>query len=74
LLTFDTRPDIDCPGAASYSWANDVIKINKEFGMPIKKIPTVSRRIHPMAIGAAAILLGVAVTAAALLVRAASSH
>ncbi|SHN23533.1 hypothetical protein SAMN05192549_10635 [Duganella sacchari] len=39
--------------------------------MPIKKIPTVSRRVHPAAItGAAMVLLGLAVTLTALLVRA----
>lgn len=38
--------------------------------MPIKKIPTVSRRFHPALLGAAAILLGLAATAAALLARA----
>lgn len=37
--------------------------------MPIKKIPTVSRRFHPLLAGAAAILLGLAGTAAALLSR-----
>jgi hypothetical protein len=40
--------------------------------MPIQKIPTVSRRIHPAAItGAAMILVGVAITLTAMLMRAA---
>lgn len=39
--------------------------------MPIKKIPTVSRRIHPAAItGAAMVLVGLAITLTALIVRA----
>jgi len=39
--------------------------------MPIKKIPTVSRRVHPAAItGAAMVLVGLAVSLTALLVRA----
>jgi len=39
--------------------------------MPIKKIPTVSRRVHPAAItGAAVVLVGLAVSLTALLVRA----
>lgn len=39
--------------------------------MPIKKIPTVSRRVHPAALtGAAMVLVGLAVTLTALIVRA----
>jgi hypothetical protein len=37
--------------------------------MPIKKIPTVSRRFPVLLAGAAAILIGIAGTAAALLTR-----
>ncbi len=40
--------------------------------MPIQKIPTVSRRIHPAAMtGAAMILVGLAITLTAMLMRAA---
>jgi hypothetical protein len=39
--------------------------------MPIQKIPTVSRRLHPAAItGAAMVMVGLAITLTALLVRA----
>jgi hypothetical protein len=38
--------------------------------MPIKKIPTVSRRFHPAVTGAAFVLLGLAITITALMVRA----
>lgn len=39
--------------------------------MPIQKIPTVSRRIHPAALtGAAMVLLGLAITLTTLLIRA----
>jgi hypothetical protein len=45
-------------------------KAKKEPAMPIKKIPTVSRRIHPVAItGAAMMLVGLAITLTALIVR-----
>jgi hypothetical protein len=38
--------------------------------MPIKKIPTVSRRFHPAAItGVAVMLVGLAITLTALIVR-----
>ena len=37
--------------------------------MPIKKIPTVSRRFHPALMSAAAVLLGVAGGVAAWLVK-----
>lgn len=37
--------------------------------MPIKKIPTVSRRFHPILAGAAIVLIGLVVTGAALLAR-----
>jgi len=38
--------------------------------MPIQKIPTVSRRIHPAAVtGAVMILVGLAITLTALLVH-----
>jgi len=38
--------------------------------MPIKKIPTVSRRFHPAAVtGAAMMLVGLAITLTALIVR-----
>ena len=37
--------------------------------MPVQKIPTVSRRFHPVVAGAAVVLLGLAGTLAALLVR-----
>ncbi len=37
--------------------------------MPIKKIPTVSRRVTPVMAGAAVILLGLAATVAAVLIR-----
>lgn len=46
-------------------------KAKKEPAMPIKKIPTVSRRIHPAAVtGAAMMLVGLAITLTALIVRA----
>jgi len=39
--------------------------------MPIKKIPTVSRRLHPAAVtGAAMVLVGLAITITALIIRA----
>jgi hypothetical protein len=39
--------------------------------MPIQKIPTVSRRIHPAYVtGAAMIVVGLAITLTALIVRA----
>ena len=48
-----------------------LLKAKKEPTMPIKKIPTVSRRVHPAAItGAAMVLVGLAVSLTALLVRA----
>jgi len=37
--------------------------------MPIKKIPTVSRRVRPVMAGAAVVLLGLAATVAAVLIR-----
>jgi hypothetical protein len=37
--------------------------------MPIQKIPTVSRRVHPAVAGAAVVLLGLAGTLAAWLAR-----
>jgi hypothetical protein len=37
--------------------------------MPIKKIPTVSRRFHPALAGAAVLLVGLAVTITALIIR-----
>ncbi len=37
--------------------------------MPIKKIPTVSRRVTPAMAGAAVVLLGLAATVAAVLIR-----
>jgi hypothetical protein len=37
--------------------------------MPVKKIPTVSRRFHPAMAGAAVALLGLAGTLAAFLMR-----
>jgi hypothetical protein len=42
----------------------------ESLAMPIQKIPTVSRRIHPAAVtGAAMILVGLAITLTALIVR-----
>lgn len=50
----------------------ELLRAKKENpAMPIQKIPTVSRRIHPAAItGAAMILVGLAITLTALIVRA----
>jgi hypothetical protein len=38
--------------------------------MPIKKIPTVSRRFHPAVTGAALLMLGLAATITAVMLRA----
>lgn len=50
----------------------ELLRAKKETkAMPIQKIPTVSRRIHPAAItGAAMVLVGLAITLTALIVRA----
>jgi hypothetical protein len=46
-----------------------LLTAKKEPTVPIKKIPTVSRRFHPALAGAAVLLVGLAVTITALVIR-----